>query len=61
MEKGVDVRGYLYWSLMDNFEWAQGFGPRFGLVDIDYNTFQRTVRESARKFAKVCQTGVLEA
>jgi len=59
MDQGVDVRGYLYWSLMDNFEWAHGFGPRFGLIDIDYNTYQRTVRESAKKFAEVCQTGVL--
>ncbi len=61
LEQGVNVKGYLYWSLMDNFEWAHGFGPRFGLVGIDYSTFQRTARESAKKFAKVCQTGVLEA
>jgi beta-glucosidase len=61
MEQGVNVAGYLYWALMDNFEWAQGFSPRFGLIDIDYNTQQRTVRESAKKFARVCQTGVLEA
>lgn len=60
MEKGVDVRGYLYWSLMDNFEWDKGFSPRFGLVDIDYNTFKRTVRESAIKFSQVCKTGILE-
>jgi beta-glucosidase len=60
LSHGVDVRGYLYWSLMDNFEWAHGFGPRFGLIDVNYQTYQRTVRESARKFAKVCQTGVLE-
>ena len=59
MEQGVNVIGYLYWSLMDNFEWAQGFAPRFGLIDINYNTYQRTVRESAKKFAKVCQTGIL--
>ena len=38
MEQGVDVKGYLYWSLMDNFEWAYGFAPRFGLIDIDYST-----------------------
>lgn len=60
MEKGVNVRGYLYWSLMDNFEWEKGFGPRFGLIDIDYTTYKRTVRESAIKFAQVCKTGVLE-
>jgi beta-glucosidase len=60
MEQGVDVQGYLYWALMDNFEWAEGFGPRFGLIDINYKTFERTVRDSARKYDKVCQTGLLE-
>ena len=59
MEQGVNVTGYLYWSLMDNFEWAQGFAPRFGLIDVDYKTQQRTVRDSAKKYAQVCKTGVL--
>lgn len=59
IEKGVPVTGYLYWSLMDNFEWDKGFGPRFGLIDIDYNTYKRTVRESARLFGEVCKTGIL--
>ncbi len=45
--KGADVRGYLHWSLIDNFEWADGFAPRFGLVAVDYETMQRTVRPSA--------------
>jgi beta-glucosidase len=60
MAEGVPVTGYLYWSLLDNFEWDKGFGPRFGLIDVDYKTHQRTVRESAKKFAQVCGTGVLE-
>jgi beta-glucosidase len=60
IEKGVPVAGYFYWSLMDNFEWDKGFCPRFGLIDIDYNTYKRTVRESAKKFGQVCKTGVLE-
>ncbi len=60
MEKGLEVKGYLYWSLMDNFEWDKGFIPRFGLIEIDYNTYKRTVRESARKLGQVCRTGVLE-
>ena len=59
MKKGVAVKGYLYWSLMDNFEWDKGFSPRFGLIGIDYKTYKRTVRKSARKFARVCKTGVL--
>jgi beta-glucosidase/6-phospho-beta-glucosidase/beta-galactosidase len=43
---GADVRGYLVWSLMDNFEWAWGFDKRFGLIHIDYRTLQRTVKDS---------------
>lgn len=60
MEKGVPVAGYLYWSLLDNFEWDKGFGPRFGLMDVDYNTYKRSIRESASKFGQVCKTGILE-
>ena len=59
IEQGVPVTGYLYWSLLDNFEWDKGFGPRFGLIDIDYKTQQRTVRGSAIKFSEVCKTGIL--
>jgi beta-glucosidase len=60
MEEGVPVLGYIYWSLLDNFEWDKGFFPRFGLVEVDYANFKRTIRESARKFAAVCKNGVLE-
>lgn len=60
MDEGLKVTGYIYWSLLDNFEWDKGFGPRFGLVEVDYNTYERRVRESAKKFAEVCKTGVLE-
>ena len=59
IEQGANVIGYLYWSLMDNFEWDKGFGPRFGLIDINYKTYQRTIRESALKFAQVCKTGIV--
>lgn len=53
LQKGVKVEGYLHWSLLDNFEWAYGKWPRFGLVDVDYQTFKRTPRPSALWFAKV--------
>jgi len=54
ISSGVNVLGYIYWSLIDNYEWDKGFSPRFGLIGIDYNTYRRTVRESARKLAKIC-------
>jgi len=60
IEQGVPVAGYLYWALLDNFEWDKGFGPRFGIIGVDYATGARTVRESARRFARVCETGALE-
>jgi len=53
MQEGAKVIGYIYWSLMDNFEWDKGFGPRFGLVHIDYQNQKRTIKESARKLAQV--------
>lgn len=60
LKDGVDVRGFFYWSLMDNFEWLEGFEPRFGLVEIDYKTLERKVRPSARYYQKICQEGILE-
>jgi beta-glucosidase len=46
VRQGVDVRGYYVWSLLDNFEWARGYGQRFGLVRVDYETQQRTPKDS---------------
>ncbi|MCL5666260.1 MAG: family 1 glycosylhydrolase [Patescibacteria group bacterium] len=59
--KGVDVKGYLYWSLTDNFEWEEGFWPRFGLIEIDReDLLRRKVRYSATKFAEICRNNYLE-
>lgn len=52
LKNGVDLRGYLHWSLLDNFEWAYGWWPKFGLISVDRFTMKRTVRPSARWFAK---------
>ncbi|MCL5435637.1 MAG: glycoside hydrolase family 1 protein [Patescibacteria group bacterium] len=59
--RGVNVRGYLHWSLIDNFEWHHGFRPRFGLVAVDYATQKRTVRDSARAYASICKNNSLSA
>ena len=56
---GADVRGYMYWSLLDNFEWARGFEPRFGLVEVDYQTFERKIRPSALEYAKICRDNII--
>jgi beta-glucosidase len=45
---GIDVRGYFAWSLMDNYEWAEGYRMRFGITHVDFATQQRTLKSSAR-------------
>lgn len=61
IDEGVDVKGYFHWSLMDNFEWAKGFTPRFGLVEIDYKTMERKPRSSALYYAEICKENALIA
>lgn len=53
LAEGIDVRGYFVWSLMDNFEWAEGYRHRFGLVHVDYRTQQRTLKDSALWYRQV--------
>lgn len=60
IEEGAPVKGYTYWSLLDNFEWDKGFWPRFGLVEIDYKTMERRIRESANVYARICANNGIE-
>jgi len=53
IDEGVDVKGYFYWSLMDNYEWAWGYQKRFGIVRVDYDTQERTVKDSGRAYASI--------
>ena len=56
VDDGVPVRGYFHWSLMDNFEWAEGYKQRFGLVHVDYETLKRTPKDSYRWYRNVIRT-----
>ncbi|WP_043267567.1 GH1 family beta-glucosidase [Streptomyces sp. CT34] len=53
MSQGVDLRGYFLWSLLDNFEWAEGYSKRFGIVHVDYPSRRRLLKDSARWYAEV--------
>ncbi|QQG46364.1 MAG: glycoside hydrolase family 1 protein [Candidatus Niyogibacteria bacterium] len=53
VKEGADVRGYFYWSLLDNFEWDKGYWPRFGLVEVNYKTMERKIRKSALEYRNI--------
>jgi len=55
MEDGVDVRGYIHWTLLDNFEWNAGFSKTFGLIAVDRESFLRSVKPSARWLGQVAR------
>jgi beta-glucosidase len=59
IQAGVDVRGYFHWTSHDNFEWAHGYSMRFGLISVDRDTQQRTVKPSARLFARIAEINAL--
>jgi beta-glucosidase len=58
---GADVRGYLHWTALDNFEWAEGYSKRFGLFAVDRATLERTAKPSASVFAEICRTRVVDS
>jgi beta-glucosidase len=60
LDDGIDVRGYFYWSLLDNFEWLLGYGPTFGLVAVDRETFERRPKPSAAWFGRIARSNSLE-
>jgi len=59
IQDGVDVRGYFHWTNMDNFEWARGYQVRFGLIDVDRKTLERTIKPSGRLYARIAQANAL--
>ena len=61
IDAGVDVRGYYQWSLMDNFEWALGYDKRFGIVHVDFDTLERTWRDSAHWYHDLIATNTVQA
>ena len=60
ISEGVDVRGYFHWSLLDNFEWADGWSPKFGLYRVDRKTFARAPRPSAKVYAEICKNNMIK-
>ena len=59
IQDGVDVRGYFHWTNLDNFEWARGYQVRFGLIDVDRTTLERTIKPSGRLYARIAQANAL--
>ncbi len=60
LDEGIEVLGYTYWSALDNFEWAYGYGPTFGLISVDRQTFARSPKPSARWLGEVARANALE-
>ena len=56
IRRGVDLRGYFAWSLLDNFEWSSGYSKRFGLLHVDYETQRRTMKASAEYYREVIRS-----
>jgi beta-glucosidase len=58
IDLGVPLRGFFVWSLLDNFEWAKGYEPRFGIVHVDHPSLERRIRDSGRFWASVARAGL---
>ncbi len=58
-DEGIDVRSFIYWSLLDNFEWTRGYAERFGLVEVDRQTFERRPKPSASYLGRIARAGKL--
>jgi beta-glucosidase len=58
IQSGIDVRGYFYWSLIDNYEWLQGLDARFGLYRVDFNTLERSPTKAALYYAYLIRSRV---
>ncbi|MDO9395634.1 MAG: family 1 glycosylhydrolase, partial [Herbiconiux sp.] len=61
LESGVDLRGYQVWSLLDNFEWGYGYSKRFGIIRVDYDTQERTLKDSALWLKELIATRAIPA
>ena len=61
IDDGVDLRGYYAWSLLDNFEWARGYTQRWGLVNVDFGTQERTAKDSAAWYRSVIEANAVPA
>ncbi|MBA8815258.1 beta-glucosidase [Microbacterium halimionae] len=59
IDRGVDLRGYFVWSLLDNFEWGFGYAKRFGIVRVDFQSLERTLKDSGKWYAQLARTGML--
>lgn len=59
-QEGIDVQGYFWWALLDNFEWERGFDYRFGLIEVDYASQVRTIRPFAHRYAAICKENKID-
>ena len=60
ISEGIPVLGYQHWSLIDNFEWAEGYDPRFGLIYVDFKTKNRTIKKSGSYYRRIIETNGTE-